>query len=92
MSVSVTLANTTTTDVYFGLYNGENANDESDKVDAGESKTVTINANARIVGVWIDEDTFYPNNDNPFVIGYYFASGHSYTVTLTTSGLSVSVS
>ena len=91
-SATIVLINKTDTDVYFGIYNGygKNADGEHDPVDKNSSsKPISIDANARIIGVWVNEDLFYPNNDNPFVIPYIFDGNKSYNVTLTTSNLSV---
>jgi len=51
-----------------------------------------LTPSTRIVGVWWEgKDELYPNNTSPFTTGANFSSTtYIYTITLTTSGLTVS--
>lgn len=85
----VHLHNHTSTGVTFGLYCGDNGNEDHKQVNGNGHDTIKINANARIIGVWTADKTFYPNDNNPYTTYAVFKDNGEYTVTLTTSSLTV---
>lgn len=89
MSFDYKLVNNTPTEVTFGLWNAPDKHEEVHTVKGNHQEDHSAKADARIIGVWTDEDVLYPSNSSPFVTGHNFLDGVHYTITLTTSGISV---
>ena len=90
MTVNITLNNQTGSNVFFGLWNGPSGDSGNTQKMPAEKEGVKIDlahANARIIGVWTEKGDLYPSNEDPFITGYDFQDNESYTVTLTTEGL-----
>lgn len=91
MGFNYTLVNNTPSDITFGLWNGPGKHQEVHEVKGNDQEGHSAKyADARIIGVWLDEGNLYPSNDSPFVTGHYFVDNEDYTITLTSSGITVS--